>query len=128
MRPRNLDEFVGQAHLLAPGKPLRQALEGGSCIPWFYGGLRARARPRSRGSLPGAPRRSFWRLSAVMAGVKDIRAAVEQARQERRSMTAPRYCSWMKCIVQQGAAGHVPALSGRRHTDLHWCHHREPQL
>jgi putative ATPase len=89
MRPRDLDEFVGQAHLLAPGKPLRQALEGGrlhSVVLWGPPGTGKTTLARL---IAGRAEAQFLALSAVMAGVKDIRAAVELARQERDARGRP---------------------------------------
>jgi putative ATPase len=89
MRPRKLDEYLGQAHLLAPGKPLRQALEGGrlhSMVLWGPPGTGKTTLARLIASHAQA---QFLALSAVMAGVKDIRAAVEQARAERQARGRP---------------------------------------
>jgi putative ATPase len=89
MRPRNLDEFVGQAHLLAPGKPLRQALEGGRLHSMVLWGPPGTGKTTLARLIAGRAAAQFLALSAVMAGVKDIRAAVEQARQERRDHGRP---------------------------------------
>jgi putative ATPase len=83
MRPRSLDEYVGQKHLLAPGKPLRRAIEAGmlhSMILWGPPGTGKTTLARMIAERSGA---QFLALSAVMAGVKDIRAAVEQAKEAR---------------------------------------------
>ena len=83
MRPRSLDEFIGQKHLLAPGKPLRAAIEAGqlhSLILWGPPGTGKTTLARLMAERSNA---QFLALSAVMAGVKDIRAAVEQAREAR---------------------------------------------
>jgi putative ATPase len=83
LRPRTLDEFVGQAQVIAPGKPLRQALERGqlhSLILWGPPGTGKTTLARLIARRADA---EFLQLSAVMAGVKDIREAVEKARVTR---------------------------------------------
>lgn len=84
MRPATIDEYVGQAHLLGPGKPLRRMLEGGhlhSMILWGPPGTGKTTLARLVALRCNA---DFIALSAVMAGVKDIRAAAEQAAAARR--------------------------------------------
>jgi len=83
LRPRSLDEVIGQAHLLAAGKPLRVAFETGrlhSMILWGPPGVGKTTLARL---VSGAVASRFIVLSAVLAGVKDIRDAVEQARASR---------------------------------------------
>jgi putative ATPase len=83
MRPRTLEEFVGQEHVLGSGKPLRQALEHGqlhSLILWGPPGTGKTTLARLIARRADA---EFLQLSAVMAGVKDIREAVERARSVR---------------------------------------------
>lgn len=80
MRPRGLDEYVGQAHLVGPGKPLRRAVEQGqlhSMILWGPPGVGKTTFARLLANLSEL---SFETLSAVMSGVKDIREVVERAR------------------------------------------------
>jgi putative ATPase len=89
MRPKSLDEFSGQKHVLAPGKPLRQAIEAGllhSLILWGPPGTGKTTLARMMAERSGA---QFLALSAVMAGVKDIRAAVEQAKEARATSGKP---------------------------------------
>jgi putative ATPase len=89
MRPRSLDEFVGQQHLLAPGKPLRASISSGqlhSLILWGPPGTGKTTLARLIARTADA---QFIPLSAVMAGVKDIRAAVESARAARAADGRP---------------------------------------
>jgi len=84
MRPRTLDDLFGQEHLLAPGKPLRQAIEGGrlhSMILWGPPGTGKTTLAHLVAARADAP---FISLSAVFAGVKEIRAAVTAAEQNLR--------------------------------------------
>ncbi len=81
LRPRTLDEVVGQQHLLAPGKPLRVAFESGkphSMILWGPPGSGKTTLARLMAQVFDA---EFVALSAVLAGVKDIRDAVQAAEQ-----------------------------------------------
>jgi putative ATPase len=80
MRPRNLDEYVGQPHLLGPGKPLRQAVESGNLHSMVLWGPPGTGKTTLARLMAGYARARFVTLSAVLAGVKDIRAAVEEAR------------------------------------------------
>ncbi|SHN31872.1 putative ATPase [Duganella sacchari] len=79
LRPKTLDEVVGQRHLLGPGKPLRLAFESGqphSMILWGPPGVGKTTLARLTAKAYDC---EFIALSAVFSGVKDIRAAMEQA-------------------------------------------------
>ncbi|GAB2188969.1 replication-associated recombination protein A [Sessilibacter sp. MAH1] len=81
MRPRNFDEYVGQQHLLAKGRPLRQAIESDrlhSMIFWGPPGVGKTSLARTIAELTKA---RFETISAVLAGVKEIRASVDIAKQ-----------------------------------------------
>ncbi len=81
LRPRRLDQFVGQAHLLAAGKPLRVAIERGQPHSMVLWGPPGTGKTTLAEVLAGACQAEFIRLSAVMAGVREVRAAVERAQQ-----------------------------------------------
>jgi putative ATPase len=83
MRPASLDEFSGQSHLLAPGKPLRRLLEGRSLHSMILWGPPGTGKTTLARLVAKTCDSEFLALSAVMAGVKDVRAAVEQAQQMR---------------------------------------------
>lgn len=83
MRPRRVEEFAGQAHILAPGKPLRRALESGQLHSMIFWGPPGTGKTTLARMLAESCQAHFIALSAVMAGVKDVRAAVEEAREVR---------------------------------------------
>jgi len=85
MRPRTLAEFRGQDHLLAPGKPLRRAIEMDHPHSMIFWGPPGTGKTTLARLLAGTSGSLFLRLSAVLAGVKDIREAVETARRVRAS-------------------------------------------
>jgi len=80
LRPRTLDEVVGQAHLLAPGRPLRALIESDrltSVVLWGPAGVGKTTIARL---IAGATSKAFEQLSAVTAGVKDVREVIDRAR------------------------------------------------
>jgi putative ATPase len=79
MRPRTLDEVAGQAHLLGPGAPLRTLLEAGSVPSMVFWGPPGVGKTTLARLIAGYTQAQFLTLSAVLAGVKDIREAVAQA-------------------------------------------------
>ncbi len=83
MRPRSIEEFVGQQHLLAPGKPLQVAIAAGRLHSLILWGPPGTGKTTLARLIARASNAQFIPLSAVMAGVKDIRAAVETARNAR---------------------------------------------
>jgi putative ATPase len=82
MRPRALEEYVGQQHLVGPGAVLRQAIESGkipSFILWGPPGVGKTTLAQLIATLLKKP---FFQLSAINAGVKDIRDAIESAEKQ----------------------------------------------
>ncbi|HZP27386.1 MAG TPA: replication-associated recombination protein A [Acidimicrobiia bacterium] len=80
LRPGSLDEVVGQDQLLAPGRPLRVLIESDRLSSVVLGGPPGTGKTTIARLVAGATRKAFEPLSAVTAGVKDVREVVERAR------------------------------------------------
>ena len=89
MRPRSLAEFAGQKHLLAPGKPLLLSIAAGQLHSMILWGPPGTGKTTLARLIARSCNAQFIALSAVMAGVKDIRAAVEAAREVRAQHGRP---------------------------------------
>jgi putative ATPase len=82
MRPRTLDELVGQEQLRAPGSPLRQLVEGDQSLSLLLWGPPGTGKTTIAAILSLQTDRRFVEVSAVAAGVKEVRAAIDAARHE----------------------------------------------
>ncbi|MET8160089.1 replication-associated recombination protein A [Sphaerisporangium sp. NPDC005289] len=82
MRPRGLDEVVGQRHLLGQGTPLRRLVESEAPMSLFLWGPPGTGKTTLAYVVAGVTKRRFVEVSAVSAGVKDVRAAIDQAKRE----------------------------------------------
>jgi len=80
MRPTTLDEVVGQGHLLAPGSPLRRLVEGSGVASAILYGPPGSGKTTLAALISRATGRRFEALSALSAGVKEVRAVIEAAR------------------------------------------------
>src|SRR4051794_31092108 len=80
MRPRDLDELVGQQHLLAPGAPLRRLVEGDQSMALLLWGPPGTGKTTIASIVSGQTNRHFVEVSAVAAGVKEVREAITSAR------------------------------------------------
>lgn len=83
MRPSSLEDYIGQSHLVGPGKPLRRMVETGNCHSFILWGPPGVGKTTFAQLLSHALDAQFIEISAVMSGVKEIRAAVDQAKQLR---------------------------------------------
>ena len=83
MRPANLEGFFGQSHLLDEGKPLRRAIEHGRAHSMIFWGPPGTGKTTLARLIAASSDSHFIALSAVMAGVKDVRSAVAEAKQQR---------------------------------------------
>ncbi len=84
LRPTGLEDYIGQSHLVGPGKPLRRMVETGHCHSFILWGPPGVGKTTFAQLLCQALDGHFIEISAVMSGVKEIRAAVDQAKQLRQ--------------------------------------------
>ena len=82
MRPRSLDEVIGQEHLTGPGTPFRKLVDHDAAMALILWGPPGTGKTTLAHVVSEVTRRRFTELSAVTAGVKDVRAAIEAARQQ----------------------------------------------
>jgi len=89
MRPRDLDEYVGQAHLVGPGRILRRAIDAGQLPSMVFWGPPGTGKTTLAAIAARRANARFRPLSAVSSGVADLRRIIEEAR-ELRSATGQR--------------------------------------
>jgi putative ATPase len=82
MRPRSLDEVIGQRHLTGPGTPFRKLIDHDAAMSLLLWGPPGTGKTTLAHVVSEVTSRRFTELSAVAAGVKDVRAAIETARRE----------------------------------------------
>ena len=80
LRPRTLDDVVGQEHLVGPGKALRRLVERDRLTSAIFWGPPGTGKTTLALAVAGSTKRAFEQLSAVTAGVKDVREVIERAR------------------------------------------------
>jgi putative ATPase len=85
MRPRTLDEFVGQEHILAPGKPLRTQIESGQLASLILWGPPGVGKTTLASLMAQHSKADFIPFSAVLSGMKEIKAVMADAEKSRRA-------------------------------------------
>ena len=84
MRPRTLDEFIGQEHIVGPGRLLRRAIETDSLQSSIFFGPPGCGKTTLAAIVAGSTHSDFVKMNAVTAGVKDLREVLEQAESNRK--------------------------------------------
>src|SRR5258708_27856413 len=85
VRPRDLDEYVGQPHLVGPGRVLRKAIDAGQLPSMILWGPPGTGKTTLAAIAARRAKANFIALSAVSAGVPDLRRVIEEAREMRRA-------------------------------------------
>lgn len=83
MRPRELDEFCGQAHLVGKNAVLRKAIESGNIPSFILWGPPGVGKTTLAGIIANKLKRPFFHMSAVNSGVKDVRDTIEKAKRQQ---------------------------------------------
>jgi putative ATPase len=83
MRPRTMDDFVGQEHLMGEGGPLRVLLESGTIPSMILWGPPGTGKTTLARLMAGQVKAEFYQLSAVASGVKDVREIIDHASRDR---------------------------------------------
>src|SRR5581483_10258994 len=89
IRPQNLDEFVGQEHLVGKGKPLREAIEGKHLFSFILWGPPGSGKTTLARIYASALNADFFELSAVDAGKEDIKEILEHSQGSRKGRSRP---------------------------------------
>ena len=89
LRPRTLDEYIGQSHLVGPGGVFRRFLETGNVPSFILWGPPGVGKTTLAKLVAGTLERPFYTLSAVTSGVKEVREVIEQAKKQRFFNAAP---------------------------------------
>lgn len=84
MRPRTLDEFIGQEHIVGPGRLLRRAIQADMLTSVIFSGPPGTGKTTLARIVANTTESQFLSLNAVLSGVKDVREAIESAREHQR--------------------------------------------
>ena len=110
LRPKNLDEYIGQEHLVGPGAVLRRMIDAGkisSFILWGPPGVGKTTLAHIISQQLQAP---FFTLSAVQSGVKEVREVIDDA----KPIFFPKYVPYCSSMKSTGSANHSKTLSSAR--------------
>ena len=97
MRPRNLSEFIGQEHLVGPGRLLRRAIEADRLTSSIFFGPPGCGKTTLASIIAGATKAAFVQLNAVTSGVSDVREVIKNAQERRTLYGQPTYLLLDEC-------------------------------
>ena len=97
MRPRDLSEFIGQEHLVGPGRLLRRAIEADRLPSSIFFGPPGCGKTTLASIIAGATKAAFVQLNAVTSGVSDVRDVIKSAQERRALYGQPTYLLLDEC-------------------------------
>ena len=97
MRPRDLSEFIGQEHLVGPGRLLRRAIEADRLTSSIFYGPPGCGKTTLASIIAGATKAAFVQLNAVTSGVSDVRDVIKSAQERRALYGQPTYLLLDEC-------------------------------
>ena len=97
MRPRDLSEFIGQEHLVGPGRLLRRAIEADRLTSSIFFGPSGCGKTTLASIIAGATKAAFVQLNAVTSGVSDVRDVIKSAQERRTLYGQPTYLLLDEC-------------------------------
>ena len=127
MRPRTLDEFIGQDHIVGPGRLLRRAIQADQLSSVIFYGPPGTGKTTLARVIANTTRGHFIAINAVLAGVADIRAGDRGGPGTPRAVR-PAHDPLRRRgpSLQQGPTRRAAAVGRERHRHPHRRHHREP--
>lgn len=126
MRPRTLDEFIGQAHIVGQGRLLRRAIEADRMTSSIFYGPPGCGKTTLASIIAGTTHSAFVQLNAVTSGVADVRQVIKEA-QDRRSLYGADDLSPAGRVppMEQVAERQHPARHRARRRPLHRAQRRK---
>ena len=117
MRPRTLDEFIGQRHIVGPGRLLRRAIEADRMTSSIFYGPPGCGKTTLASIIAGTTNAAFVQLNAVTSGVADVRKVIKEAQDRQASTGRRRIC----CLTNVIAGANRSRTPSSPPLSAAWC-------